>query len=268
MLNLSDVHFIPYYLRSICDELESEDVNIILSDTKNDIDTIYNLIEKAILEDSQGIIFQPTSDTEIAPERFANLITHLINSNIPYIMIDTIYNNIPASYIVMDDFQAGKIAADFFLRSGHSSLCVIEDTNRIDSILRSRGFSQALPYEPYKIENNSKMKENIEKMLKERSDISGIFCYHEGIAKKCYEALNDLGVDIPDRISIISVDDTIIAATLSPSLTTVIHPKERLGKEAARAMISMISGETSWPYKKTFEPSLTIRKSCKNLITN
>lgn len=34
LLNLSDLYFIPYYLRSICDVPDSENVNIVLSDTK------------------------------------------------------------------------------------------------------------------------------------------------------------------------------------------------------------------------------------------
>ena len=112
------------------------------------------------------------------------------------------------------------------------------------------------------VENDDNLAQSVEKMIKERPDITGIFCYHDGIAKKCYEILNALNVAIPERISVISVDDTIIASTLSPLLTSVIHPKEYLGKEAAKAMLSIISGSANWPYKKVYEPSLAIRKSC------
>ena len=76
---------------------------------------------------------------------------------------------------------------------------------------------------------------------------------------------------IPNRLgknltpSIVSVDDTIIASTLNPSLTSVVHSKEYLAKAVADAMISIITGKSEWPFTKTFEPSLKIRKSCKQI---
>ena len=262
LLNLSDIYFIPYYLRSICGGLESDNINIVLSDTKNDVDVICSLIERLLSEGTDGIIFQPTMETNQAPEKLVKLLERLVEAGIPYIMIDTMYENVPASYVIMDEVETGRIAADYFIRMGHTSLCTIGQKNRIDSVQRIKGFSDAVAEKPYMIENDDNLAQSVEKMLKERPDITGIFCYHDGIAKKCYEILNALNVAIPERISVISVDDTIIASTLSPLLTSVIHPKEYLGKEAAKAMLSIVSGTANWPYKKVYEPSLAIRKSC------
>lgn len=262
LLNLSDLYFIPYYLRSICEVLESDNVNVVLSDTKNDVDAICSLLERILAEGSGGIIFQPTLETSEAPEKLVNILNKLTEANIPYIMIDTKYDNVPASYVIMDELHTGKIAADYFIRMGHTSLCAIWQKNRIDSIMRADGFSNALSVPPYKIENDDNLAQSLKTLLANHPDITGIFCYHDGIAKKCYDILNELHIAIPDKISVISVDDTIVASTLSPTLTSVIHPKENLGKAAANAMLSIISGKTKWPYRKVFEPSLAIRKSC------
>jgi len=265
LLNLSDIYFSPYYLRSICGELESANADIILSDTKNDIDVIYTHLEKALAEGSDGVIFQPPSEISRAPQNFCELLARLENAGIPYIMIDTFFENVPASYVIMDEVQAGKIAADYFVSLGHTSLCVIGQDLRVDSVLRLKGFSQALDFEPYKINNSPELFKSIKTMLSEHKDITGIFCYHEGIAKKCYECLAELGISIPDEISVISVDDTIIASTLSPTLTSVIHPKEKLGTASAKAMMAILSKQIDWPYKKIFEPSLALRKSCREI---
>lgn len=262
LLNLSDFYFIPYYLRSICEVLESENVNIVLSDTKDDVDTICALLERIFAEGSSGIIFQPNTDTSQAPQKLVDILNKLVEADIPYIMIDTKYDNVPASYAIMDELHAGKIAADYFVRMGHSSLCVIWQKNRVDSILRAEGFSNALTAPPYKIENDDNLDISLKTVLTEHPEITGFFCYNDVVAKKCYDILNELGIAIPDRISVISVDDTIIASTLSPTLTSIMHPKENLGKVAANAMISIISGDTDWPYRKVFEPSLAIRQSC------
>ena len=265
LLNLSDLYFIPYYLRSICDVLDSENVNIVLSDTKNDVDTICSLLERILAEGSDGIIFQPTLESSDAPEMLVNILKRLVDCDIPYIMIDTKYDNVPPSYVVMNEIQTGKIAADYFVRMGHKALCAIWQEKRIDSVLRAKGFKEALTTAPYMIENNDSLADSLEVMLAERPDITGIFCYHDGIAKKCYEILKSMNISIPDDISVLSVDDTIVASTLSPALTSVVHPKEFLGRDAAKAMLSIISGKIRWPYKKVFEPSLAIRKSCCEL---
>lgn len=261
-LNLAEVEFIPYYLRSICAVLESENVNIVMGDTRNSVDVICNLIENALLDGTDGIIFQPSNTQENATEKLCEILDKVRDARVPYIMIDTFYKNVPESYVVMDEHQAGKIAADYFVRMGHTKLCAIEHSKRVDSMERIRGFVSVLENEPYLIEYGNNLKETLVDLLKENEDITGIFCFNDGIAKKCYDILSHMNISIPEQMSVISVDDTIVASTLSPALTSVIHPKEHLGKEAAKAILSMISGEAMWPYKKVFQPSLAIRKSC------
>ena len=102
-------------------------------------------------------------------------------------------------------------------------------------------------------------------MFEKQPDITGIFCYNDAVAQVCYEALSKLNLKVGDDISVIGVDDTIIASALSTSLTSVIQPKDILAKETAEAMLSIISGKAKWPFQKIYEPSLSIRKSCKPL---
>ena len=261
ILNLSDISFTPYFLRSICGILESQNVNIMLSDSQNDTDSICTALEKALNERSDGIIFQPTSTENTASPKLCSILDKLSNAHIPYIMIDTFYKNVPEAYVVMDDFKAGKMAADYFLGLGHTNLCMIEQEGAVDSNLRLEGFSSRCPVKPYIIKYDNNLYNSIKTMIRERSDITGIFCF-DYMAKNCYDALNQLNVSIPVDISIISIDDTIIAQTLSPTLTSIIHPKEQLGHEAAKLLLSIIAGEISWPQKKVFDPSIAIRKSC------
>ncbi len=261
-LNLAEVDFIPYYLRSICAVLDSENVNIVMGDTRNDADVICNLLENALLDGTDGIIFQPSNTDENAPEKLQSVLKSLEDVSVPYVMIDTFYKNVPESYVVMDEHQAGKIAADYFVRLGHTELCAVGCSGRVDSSERIEGFVSGLKIKPQIIEYSKNLKAALEAVISENSNITGIFCFNDGVAKRCYDILSSMNISIPEQMSVISVDDTIIASTLSPTLTSVIHPKEHLGKEAAKAILSIISGESVWPYKKVFQPSMAIRKSC------
>ena len=263
-LNLAEVDFIPYYLRSICSVLESENVNIVMGDTKNDVDVITGLIENALSDNTDGIIFQPSNLSDNAPEALVSALSRLEALKIPYVMIDTFYKNLPEAYVVMDEMQAGKIAADYFTSLGHKSLCAVNLSQRTDSSDRTLGFVSSLAEKPCVLEYDNNFTDSFTALIKSEK-ISGIFCFNDGIAKKCYDILASLNINIPEDISIISVDDTVIASTLSPTLTSVIHPKEKLGRDAARMILSMLSGDIGWPHKKVFQPSLAIRESIKGL---
>lgn len=264
-LNLAETDFIPYYLRSICGVLEAENINIVMADTRNDAEVICSLLENAILDGTDGIIFQPTNSEEDAPEKLCEILDRLEENRVPYIMIDTYYRNVAESYVVMDEFQAGKIAADYLIRLGHTRLCAIEQSDRVDSRGRTEGFVSALDEKPCIIEYDENLHTSITEALAKTGDITGIFCFNDGIAKKCYDILSTMNISIPEDISLISVDDTVIASALSPTLTSIIHPKEHLGKEAAKAILSMISGKSMWPYKKVFQPAIAIRESCREM---
>ena len=47
---------------------------------------------------------------------------------------------------------------------------------------------------------------------------------------------------MPGDISLVSFDDSQLAVASEVKLTTVAHPKEKLGQEAAKAMIDLIEG--------------------------
>lgn len=265
LLNLTDAYFIPYYLQSICDVAETANANIILSDTKNSADSICMILEKILIEGSDGILIQPSPDALCTPKKLIPLFQKLVTAGIPYIMIDSSYASVPQSYVVMDEFKAGALAAAHFTNLGHKSLSMIVFKDHADSEMRMKGFTDSLEIKPYRIDYSDNLYGSVVAMLEARSDITGIFCSSDEIAKECYSILESLSIPIPDKISVISVDDTIIASTLVPPLTSVIHPKNHLGKAAAEALVSIITKNTAWPYKKIFDPSINIRSSCKPL---
>lgn len=265
LLNLSDMYFVPHYLRSICAVLEKEDIKVVLNDTKDDANVICNILGKITSEGTDGVLFQPSSEAGKASKELVSSIQNLINFGIPYIMVDSAYENIPQSYVIMNEIQSGVIAANYFKSLGHKSLCMITKNGHFDSFLREKGFSDELEIKPYIIPYSTDLESSIVEMLTAHPEITGILCYNDSVAKECYMILEKLSVSIPENISIISVDDTVVASTLSPTLTSIVHPKGLLGEDAAKAILSIIEKKIDWPYQKTFEPSLNIRKSCKPL---
>ncbi len=265
LLDMKDVYFIPYYLHSICEVFEKEDCSVKINDTKGNSMTICTILEKIAENGSDGVIFQPSNIAEDQPDEIAQVLLSLEKKGIPYIMLDGTYDNVPQSNVILNEFRAGELAAELLLQYGHSDLCMIYHSNQKDSHLRLAGFESVLDKTPALIDFSSGLEEDIKNTLKKNPNITAFFCNNDIVAKQCVPVLNDLGYAVPEDISIISVDNTIIASTMIPSLTTISHPKEKLGEVIAKALLDIKMGKNFWPYQKTFEPEIILRNSVKNI---
>ena len=62
---------------------------------------------------------------------------------------------------------------------------------------------------------------------------TAIFCANDRMAMGCYEALKELGLRIPEDVSVVGFDDDELASHLFPKLTTLKFPRHPMGTWAA-----------------------------------
>ncbi|MBR5155278.1 MAG: substrate-binding domain-containing protein [Clostridia bacterium] len=265
LLDMKDVYFIPYYLHSICEVFEKEDCSVKINDTKNNSKTIVSILEKIAETGSDGVIFQPSNIAQDQPDEVSQALSHLEKKGIPYIMLDGTYDNVPQSNVILNEFRVGELAAEFLLQYGHSEICMIYCSNQKDSLLRLSGFKNILGEAPILIDFSPVLANDIKNTIAKTPNLTAFFCNNDIIAKQCVSIINDLGYRVPEDISVISVDNTVIASTMLPSLTTISHPKEKLGEVIAKALLDIKKKKTIWPYQKTFEPEIILRNSVKNI---
>jgi LacI family transcriptional regulator len=68
------------------------------------------------------------------------------------------------------------------------------------------------------------------------------------VAAGTLQALREAGVAVPERISLLSYYDTLLASCLAPPLTSVRTPIEEAGRLAVDRLIDSIEpGETTFP---------------------
>jgi LacI family transcriptional regulator len=71
----------------------------------------------------------------------------------------------------------------------------------------------------------------------------------------------DLGLRIPEDISLVGYDDSEYARLASPPLTTVRQRARDLGTAAARIALSRIKGSKEAPEAQIWKPTLVVRRS-------
>ncbi|MER2064049.1 MAG: substrate-binding domain-containing protein, partial [Alkalibacterium sp.] len=89
--------------------------------------------------------------------------------------------------------------------------------------------------------------------------------YNDEIAVTLIHDIHAAGKSCPDDFSIVSHDNSFYS-TLLPTvkLTSVNHPKEELGRAAAKWIVDAVEGKKS-NKSIIFEPELVVRNSTKHL---
>ena len=94
-----------------------------------------------------------------------------------------------------------------------------------------------------------------------RGEIDGVICFCDSMAFGIYRAARQLGLRIPEDISVIGYDDSSFNDFSDPPLTTIHMPKDLVAQHCSQFVLDrLIRGGTE---KQTFplEPTLTVRSS-------
>ena len=87
-------------------------------------------------------------------------------------------------------------------------------------------------------------------------------CYNDLVALGVLGALTELGLRVPDDVSVVGFDDLDILQSLAPHLTTINVPRREMGVRAAEILVEKISGHGDGALtvqKVTLDASLVVR---------
>lgn len=269
---ISDYIF-PHIIMGIEEELSLEGYSLILSNTNNDKKKEAKCMENMIKNDIVGMIIEPAASAK----ENSNIVFYreLDRRNIKYVMLHAAYEELDPAYTIMDDEYGGYIAAKYLLELGHKNIAGIFKSDDLQGIKRRQGFLKALSefevpirqdhignyetkqisYYPYQFTKS---------LLQRTNKPTAIMCYNDQIAFSVMEAVRDKGLKIPDDISVIGYDDSSLAVISEVKLTTVRHPKNAMGRQAAKFLIEMLQGREDKP-RMIYKPELIVRSSCRSI---
>lgn len=90
---------------------------------------------------------------------------------------------------------------------------------------------------------------------------TAIFCQSDVTATGVLLQAKNMGVSVPDDISVVGVGNTMLAQNSYPKLTTIGPQKYQVGKQAMLLLMSLINGEEQNPQSLMLEYEFSIGKS-------
>lgn len=143
-------------------------------------------------------------------------------------------------------------------------LCIHK--NELKNDPRMARFSEDLPENSMRREEDffGKGKLGAEIFLERGLDATAVICFNDEFATGMIRGFQELGVNVPEQISVMGIDGTSIRKYLSPLLTTVNMFAQRQGWECANILIDMIEKKNK-RYMVHLKPKLEVGESVKNL---
>jgi len=90
---------------------------------------------------------------------------------------------------------------------------------------------------------------------------TAIFAGSDVSAMGVLEAARRLGISVPDDLSVVGFDDTILARTATPPLTTVHQPIADIGRTAVSTLLRVSAGEPQATKRVELSTHLVVRAS-------
>jgi len=216
-----------------------------------------------------SLLMRKQVDGFIITSGFTNvgLIQEVIDQKIPVALIAYSIPTLSLNSIGIDDYKAGYQATAHLAELGHKRIAVIAETVQ-SSNDRVRGYKDAL--KEYQLEFDINLyietKATVEdgeiatdKLLNVEEPPTAIFAFNDILAIGTMQCAKKRGLSIPENLSVIGCDNTILA--LIPSLTTMGQPLREMGHEAADVLIEEIEGKKTRKQQILLSPELVIRDS-------
>jgi LacI family transcriptional regulator len=195
-----------------------------------------------------GIIFA----SEDVKEEYYKIFQEM---KVPVVLVSTASSNYDLPFVRVNDFEGALQATEYLIKNGHKQIGMIggSKSDPIAGIPRMKGFEEALQKhnlafsenhvttnEGYRFQNG---KESLPVLLKKLPDMTALFAASDEMAIGAMSAALQLGIKVPEELSIIGYDNLKIAEMCYPALTTVSQPLKDMGQTAGDILVKLIKGE-------------------------
>lgn len=192
----------------------------------------------------------------IGHERDPEIYRFLDAQQVPILVAWAFNPEISRASVGFDNRSAMRDLAKEVLARGHRTLALISAHTfmndraggRLEGIkdaMRDAGLDpEALKVieTPYGIETGAVA---FEALMQMADRPTAVFCGNDVLAVGALRRAREMGIRVPEDVSITGFDDIELAQIVYPALTTVHVPHREMGRRAARALVDMVHGATT-----------------------
>lgn len=269
--------FFSSAVRGIADVARLAGFTVILTNSGEDIAAEKAAVRTLLAKRVDGLIVSAASTSD-----FEHLL-EIPDSGCPLVLLDRALSGIEVDTVTTDDRAAAEQATEILIRKGHRTMAYITACDTPDHRLhtlndlqtasvrqRVEGFVAvcagagiAAPLEMVHLGANGREKcaKLALELLQSQQKPSAIIASDSLIALEVFKAVQQLGLSIPEDVSLIAFHDADWTAVTTPPITVIRQPVYQLGETVASLLIERINGTDPEARRIVLPTELIERKS-------
>jgi len=248
------------------DSVRQAGLQCIVGNTRNDLEIEAAFIESLIRRHVDGIIFSRVSDE-------SRVLRVLSKNRVPMVVIDRALDSEGVPTVVLDNYQAGVLAAEHLVGLGHTRIACISGSPKIH-LARERvnGFRDTLSRHGLQLPQTHLYEgdfgfetgiEGVRRFLSDGIPVTAIWAGSDLAALGAIAELGRRGRAVPGEVSVIGTDDIEYAKISFPALSTVRQPFQEMCRRAVELMMVQVRGQRPESTRVVLPPELIVRESTR-----
>ncbi|HEY0471763.1 MAG TPA: LacI family DNA-binding transcriptional regulator [Kribbella sp.] len=174
---------------------------------------------------------------------------------------------VPVASVDVDNVAGARTAVEYLVSKGRRKIGTItgplDMTAGLDrltgyqQVAAEAGIPEAVAYGDFTADGGEQA---AVRLFAEHPDLDGLFVASDLMATAALRVLSELGRRVPEHVAVVGFDDSVMATTTTPKLTTVRQPVETLGARLAEIVLAKIGG-AQLTSPEIFSTELIIRGS-------
>ena len=251
-------------LQALEESLSENGITLLVATSHYDVDVEARQVRTLLGRGIDGLVLIG----EARPQSTYDL---LVRSGVPCVLVWNPNGLSPHCSVGFDNRAAARTMTEEVLAWGHRRVAMIAGvtewndraSERVAGVriaLSERGLALEPPYiveAAYSLDAGA---EAVKRLARLDPRPTAVVCGNDVLAAGAILGLRELGIVVPDAISVVGYDDIDLADVATPALTTVHVPHRRMGKAAAELLLGMIRSEEV-ERNVVLETSITLRSS-------
>jgi LacI family transcriptional regulator len=253
----------PPIIRGIQDTAEAAGYTVITANTDDEEEKEKNALRMMQGRSIDGVIITTA-------RRKDPIVEECIENDIPFVLVNRTVDREGVNAVVIDEDFGIRSVLDHLMSLKHTNIAHIAGPQHTSTgYHRAKAFTDYLRIHNLRtdlVETSNKFtieegRQAFRKLLARDNSFTAIVGGNDLMALGCMEAMQEIGLLVPENISITGYDDILFLERMSPALTSVLVPKYEMGSQATKTLLEMVSGEVKAPVVLRMQPRLIVRNS-------